>query len=101
MTNRRAERLQVIDDFRPVHDAAVTAQNPEVESAGKSDCDLRCGEDGELLLRNFTVEQAQDHFRMENMRVVIKCPSCSRYNLLAAAVEKMSDGSIITYPSGE
>lgn len=101
MTDRRAERLQVIGDYHPLHDAVVTARNAEVESTGRSDCDLRCGEDDELLLRNFTVEQAQDHFRMENMRVVIKCPSCSGYNLLAAAVQKLSDGSVITYPQRE
>ncbi|GEM_PF-4359772 len=101
MTNRNHECLSLVDTFYPDHDAVITAQNSEVESFGTSDSDLRCGEDGELLLRNYTVKQAQDHFRLENTRVVIKCPSCGRYNLLAAAVEKMSDGSVVTYPRGE
>jgi len=44
--------------------------------------------DGELLLRNFSVEEAKDYFRMNSKRTVIKCFKCGCYNLLAPAKQK-------------
>jgi hypothetical protein len=98
ITPRSSERLEIVDAFYPDYDAVTRPLNPEAEAAGTSNCDLRCGKDGELLLRNFTVEEAQNQFRMENKRVVIKCPACGSYNLLAAAVEKSPQGEIVTLP---
>lgn len=97
----KSEKLTVVDIFYADHDAIIRPRCPEVEMEGTSGCDLCCGQDGTLLLRNFSVEEAQEHFRMENARVVIKCPTCGSYNLLAAAVEKLPDGWAVTLPSGE
>jgi hypothetical protein len=101
MASRKSEKLPIVDVFYPEYDAVIQPHHPDVEREGKSACDLLCGQDGELLLRNFSIEEAQNHFRMENKRVVIECPTCGRYNLLAAAVEKRPDGSVVTLPSGE
>ncbi|WP_207789939.1 hypothetical protein [Allosphingosinicella vermicomposti] len=101
MSRRESERLSVIDVFYPDHDTVIPPRHADSEGVGYSACDLRCGQDGELLLRNFSIQEAQHFFRMENKRVVIKCPECGGYNLLAAAVEKKSDGSIGTLPGGE
>ena len=99
--HRKSERLTVIDAFYAEHDAVIQARDAGTEKEGLSDCDLHCGQDGELLLRNFSIEEAQNCFRMYDARVVIKCPTCGGYNLLAAAVEKQADGSTITLPGRE
>jgi hypothetical protein len=99
--SRKSEKLEVISLFFPEEDGVIPARYVEVEELGISDCDLRCGQDGKLLLRNFSVKEAQNHFRMENRRVVIKCPACGSYNLLASAVEKGPDGNWVDLPSGE
>jgi hypothetical protein len=86
--------------FFPDADAVIPPKSEEAELVGASDCDLRCGEEGELLLRNFTIQEAQHYFGMKGKRVVIKCPTCGRYNLLAPAVEERPDGSFVTLPRG-
>lgn len=101
MVIRKSEKLAIVSAFYPDDDAVIQPRDAGVEMEGISSSDLHCGRDGELLLRNFSVKEAQNQFRMENKRVVIKCPTCGSYNLLAAAVEKQSDGSIVTFPSGE
>ena len=91
-------RLPIVEDFEPEKDRVLSARYPTAEAEGQSKHELLCGEDAEVLLRNFNVQQAQNYFRMEKARVVIQCPACDRYNLLAAAVEKSIDGSIVTLP---
>lgn len=100
MAHRKSERLELIAVFHPDHDALIR-QTSENEKFGRSDCDLYCGQDGKLVLRNFSKEEAQHYFRMERVRVVIQCPTCGSYNLLAAAVEKCKDGSVVTLPGRE
>jgi len=100
MTKRKSERLPLVEAFYPDHDALIR-RPVDIEGFGGSHCDLRCGEDNEIVLRNFTIEEAQNYFRREKARVIIQCPSCGSYNLLAAMVEKREDGSIITFPGGE
>ncbi len=100
VSSRRTERLKLIEIFYPHHDAPIK-RTSEIESFGRSDCDLICGQDSELLLCNFSIEEAQDYFGREQVRVVIKCPSCSRYNLLAAALEKLENGGFVILPRRE
>jgi len=97
---RRRQHLTLIEIFYPTLDAAIT-RSDEIEAMGDMDCDLCCGKDGTLLLRNFTKDKAQKLFRREKMRTVIKCGTCGSYNLLAAAVEKGKDGRIVTLPHRE
>ncbi len=100
MQVRRSERMKLIEDFYPSLDSPIRPDT-EIESMGSSDCDLCCGQDGTVLLRNFTVEEAQDLFGRPLSRTVIKCPTCNLYNLVAAAVEKGEDGRIVTLPRGK
>lgn len=101
MPKRESENLTIVETYRPEYDSLIQACDPEQEARGMSGSDLRCGQDGKLLLRNFSVEEAQNCFRMEGRRAVIKCPACGSYNLLAAAVEKNSEGGWVDLPNRE
>jgi hypothetical protein len=97
MTRRESQQLPIVRDFRPAHDAVIRP-GIEYDRLGRSDCDLNCGQDDEILLRNFSIEEAQRYFGRENVRVVAKCPSCGSYNLVAGAVQKGDDRGFITFP---
>ncbi len=100
MTDRRTENLEIIEKFYAQHDSPIKP-NTEIENFGTSSCDLCCGRDGTTLLRNFTVQEAQDFFGREKFRTVTKCPTCGSYNLIAAAIEKGNDGSVVILPKRE
>lgn len=102
MTARKSERLELVDNYYPDHDALIR-RTAEIESygEGKREYELLCGQDGELLVRNFSVEEAQHHFGREGVRALMQCPSCGSYNLLAAALEKLDDGSFVALPRRE
>lgn len=95
--HRRSERLPTVT-YNKNHDRLIR-QRMDAEKHGLSDCDLLCGKDGTIVLRNFSIEEAQHHFRMINVRILIQCPTCGSHNLLAAAVQKNAEGEIITFPS--
>jgi hypothetical protein len=98
--SRETQRLELVDKFYPTFDALIHP-TAAIEHEGRSDCDLLCGNDGQLLLRNYSIQEAQHHFGREHARVLTKCPLCGSYNLLAAALEKLQDGSFVTLPRRE
>lgn len=89
--------LPVIDRYWPEHDAFLSPTSL-TEVPGYSDTDLCCGQDGVVLLRNFSVQEAQNLFGRENVRTLLKCPTCNSYNFLAAAMQKLEDGSFVVVP---
>lgn len=99
MSRRMCEKLQVVDYAKGID--KLVRPTPEIEAFGRSDSDLCCGQDGALLMRNFSVEQAQNFFGTIGTRVVAQCPSCGSHNLLAATVEKDDDGVAVTLPRRE
>lgn len=99
MSRRTCEKLQVVDYAKGID--KLVRPTPEIESFGRSDSDLCCGQDGTLLLRSFSVEEAQNFFGVIGTRVVAQCQSCGSYNLLAATLEKGDDGVVVTLPRRE
>jgi hypothetical protein len=98
---RKQQKLQIITKYYEEYDVKRKPSS-QLDSLGKADdTDLVCGKDSTILVRNFSIEQAQHYFRQKNVRVLIQCPTCDSYNLLAAAFEIGDDGTVITLPGGE
>ena len=100
MAERGLERALLVANYHEGHDVLVEAST-KYDIYGVSDCDLRCGQDSVIILRNFSIQEAQHFFGREGKRVLTRCPTCHSYNLLAAALQKLKDGSFITLPGGE
>ncbi len=90
---RTRERLEVIE-YRPGEDRLVYRNNDN-EAEGRSHGDLLCGNCGEVVLSNWSKEEAQTHFVMHDQRVVIQCLACKAYNLLAAPSEKVEQNIVL------
>lgn len=100
--HRETMRLEIVDQYYPAYDRVLNdGTKADYEKDNAADCDLVCGKDGEIILRNSTIEQAQHFFQRKGIRTLGECCSCGSYNLLAAAIEIGPDGRVVKLPKRE
>jgi hypothetical protein len=83
------ETLVVVVDYIKGVDALLTREAlSEYQDKGACDCILLCGQDGEVILRTFDREGAEEFFVGERGRTLAECHTCGAHIFLSAKLKK-------------